>query len=242
MRFENAYNFRDLGGLATTDGHTVHKGRLYRSDGLHRITDNDAANLGALGIRTVIDLRRPHEIEADGRIPPLAGMAWHNIHPAHREWDFGHYDDVSGTARYLADRYLDMVEQGGAGLATALRTIADAHNAPVVVHCMAGKDRTGVLVALVLSLLGVDDGTIAADYALSEAIQGQITARLQRDNPELPALPAFVLAAPPEAMLLFLTDLRARYGSVAGCLAPDGVDGDDIEALRAHLRTRATLS
>ncbi len=237
MHFENVYNFRDLGGLATADGRILHSGRLYRSDGLHRISGEDAKVLGALGIRTVIDLRRPYEITADGRIPDLPGMAWHNIHPEHKEWDFDSYDELAGTARYLADRYLDMVDQGSAGLGRALRTIAEAGNSPVVVHCMAGKDRTGVLIALILALLEVDDATIAADYALSEAIQGQITARLQRENPDrvLPALPAYVLAAPAEAMLLFLTDLRARYGPLADYLAAAGVTGEDIVALRAHL-------
>jgi protein-tyrosine phosphatase len=237
MLFDNVYNFRDIGGLATTDGATVHTGRLYRSDGLHRISDNDARALGTLGIRTVIDLRRPYEIEADGRIPPLPGMVWHNINPEHREWDFGSYDEAAGAARYLADRYLDMVEQGPIGLGRGLRTIADPDNSPVVVHCMAGKDRTGVLIGIVLALLGVDDATIAADYALSAAIQGRITARLRLDKPDRPApeLPGHVLAAPPEAMLLFLTGLRARYGSVAGCLTPAGIDAADIAALRAHL-------
>ncbi len=237
MRLTNAYNFRDLGGLRTVAGQTIRRGRLYRSDGLHRITPEDAETLAALGIRTVIDLRRPHEIAADGRAPEWAGMQWHNIHPVHREWDLGCYDETAGAARYLADRYLDMVAEGAAGLGTALRMIAEPAAAPIVVHCMAGKDRTGVLVALALTLLGVDDATVAADYALSEAIQDQITARLRREFPDrvFPALPAFLLAAPADAMLLFLADLRARYGSVEQAAATGGVDTELVAALRAHL-------
>jgi protein-tyrosine phosphatase len=234
---ENAYNFRDLGGLPTADARAVAQGRLYRSDGLHRITDRDARALTALGIRTVIDLRRPHEIAADGRIPALTGMTWHNLHPIHREWDLGRYEEATGAARFLADRYLDMVEEGVAGLAAALAVVADAQYAPVVVHCMAGKDRTGVLVALALALLGVEDTVIATDYARSAAIQGQITARLRRDHPDrvLVELPAYVLAAPPQAMLLFLAGLRGRYGSVAELLAPAGFGAAEVAALRAHL-------
>jgi protein-tyrosine phosphatase len=233
----NAYNFRDVGGLRARDGAEVRSGRLYRSDTLHRIDERDAATLGALGIRTVIDLRRPREIAADGRIPQLAGMGWHNLHPVHREWDFGRYDEVTGAARYLADRYLDMVAEGVAGLAGAVRLIADDRHAPVVVHCMAGKDRTGVLVALVLSLLGVDDAVIATDYARSDTVQGRISARWRLDHPDpaAPQLPAHVLASPPQAMLLFLADLRAHYGSVSQCLAPAGVGAAEIGALRMHL-------
>jgi protein-tyrosine phosphatase len=241
---ENAYNFRDLGGLPAAGGRVVTSGRLYRSDGLHRITDNDAQALTALGIRTVIDLRRPHEIAADGRIPALTGMTWHNLHPVHREWDLGRYDAATGAARFLADRYLDMVEEGLAGLAAALAVVADAQHAPVVVHCMAGKDRTGVLVALALTLLGVEDAVIATDYARSEAIQGQITARLRRDHPDHPLadLPAYVIAAPPQAMLLFLAGLRGRYGSVAELLAPAGFGSAEVAHLRAHLLTPATAA
>lgn len=237
MRLENAYNFRDVGGLPTTDGRTVATGRLYRSDGLHRITGADLLALGTLGIRTVVDLRRPHEIEADGRMPELAGATWYNIHPVHREWDWSGYDATAGSARYLADRYLDMVDEGAAGLGSVLRMVADPDAAAIVVHCMAGKDRTGVVVALALSLVGVDDATIAADYARSAAIQGRIAQRLRRDHPdrELPALPDFVLAAPAEAMLLFLAGLRDRYGSVAAATATGGVDGDVVTALRSHL-------
>jgi protein-tyrosine phosphatase len=70
---ENAYNFRDLGGLPTTDGRALRHGRLYRSDGLHRITEGDRAALASLGLRTVIDLRRPHDVGADRRMPARPG-------------------------------------------------------------------------------------------------------------------------------------------------------------------------
>ena len=241
---ENAYNFRDLGGLPAAGGRVVTSGRLYRSDGLHRITDNDARALTALGIRTVIDLRRPHEIAADGRIPPLTGMTWHNLHPIHREWDLGRYDEATGAGRFLADRYLDMVEEGLAGLAEALAVLADAQHAPVVVHCMAGKDRTGVLVALALTLLGVEDAVIATDYARSGEMQGRITARLRQDHPDrvLVELPAYVLASPPQAMLLFLADLRTRHGPVAQLLTRAGFGPAEVAQLRAHLLTAATAA
>jgi protein tyrosine/serine phosphatase len=227
MSFSTVWNFRDLGGLPAADDRTVHCGRLYRSDSLHRLTDEEARKLAALGVRSVLDLRRPGEIERDGRVPELPGMIYFNLHPSHREWNLGPYDGDPG--RYLADRYLDMAQEGIDGLGAALRLISDADRAPVVVHCFAGKDRTGVLAALTLALLGVPEADIIADYAASAPAQAPIGARIS------PALPAHVMACPPEAMGLFLAELAERYGSVYGYARAAGVTARHIEALRTHL-------
>jgi len=235
MTFSTVFNFRDLGGLQTSDGRTVHYGRLYRSDSLHRLTGEEAEKLAALGVRTVLDLRRPTEIARDGRIPELPGMAYFNLHPIHREWNMGHY--AGGPERYLADRYLDMAVEGVDGFGAALRLISDADRAPVVMHCFAGKDRTGVLAALTLALLEVSDAEIMADYAASEAAQAPIGAQIRRDFPDavLEPPPAHVLACPPQAIGLFLTELAQRYGSIYGYARAAGVTALHIEALRSHL-------
>jgi protein tyrosine/serine phosphatase len=235
--FAAVFNFRDLGGLPTTDGRSVQSGRLYRSDALHRITDEDAARLGALGIRSIIDLRRPHEIKRDGRVPEHLGLAYHNIHPAHREWDSALYDEAAGAQRYLADRYLDMAEEGSAGLGEALRFIADPGNAPLVMHCFAGKDRTGVLAALTLNLLGVSDEDIATDYARSEEAQVPLTDYLRSLSPERYDIdtPMHFVVCPPDAMRLFLSELRERYGSIRAYTAAAGVTDGHVASLRAHL-------
>jgi protein tyrosine/serine phosphatase len=227
MSFSTVLNFRDLGGLPGIDRRTVHYGRLYRSDSLHRLTDEEAEKLAALGVRTVLDLRRPGEIARDGRVPELPGMVYFNLHPTHREWNMGHYDGDPG--RYLADRYLDMAEEGIEGFGAALRLISDADRAPVVMHCFAGKDRTGVLAALTLALLGVPNGDIIADYAASEPAQARLGAGFSQQ------LPAHVTACPPQAMGLFLTELAERYGSLYGYARAAGVTALHIEALRAHL-------
>jgi protein tyrosine/serine phosphatase len=233
------FNFRDLGGAPTADGGTVHYGRLYRSDSLHRMTSAECAQLCALGVRTVLDLRRPYEIERDGRIRETEGLAYFNLHPVHREWNPARYDPAGGPARFLADRYLDMADEGAAGLGEALRLIADPGHAPVVMHCFAGKDRTGVLAALILSLLGVPDPHIATDYALSERAQASVSAQILADagDGERAEPPIAFMVCPPEAILLFLTGLRERYGSVPGFAAHSGVTGDDLASLRAHLLT-----
>jgi len=235
MTFSTVFNFRDLGGLQNMDGRTVHYGRLYRSDSLHRLTEEEAEKLGALGVRTVLDLRRPTEIARDGRIPELPGMAYFNLHPIHREWNLGYY--AGGPERYLADRYLDMAVEGVDGFGAALRLISDADRAPVVMHCFAGKDRTGVLAALTLALLEVAEADIMADYAASEAAQAPIGAQIRRDFPDavLEPPPAHVLACPPQAIGLFLSELTQRYGSIYGYARAAGVTALHIEALRAHL-------
>ncbi|GAA5182145.1 hypothetical protein GCM10023322_18470 [Rugosimonospora acidiphila] len=232
------FNFRDLGGHRTIDGRTVHYGRVYRSDSLHRLTGDECGQLCAFGVRTVLDLRRPHEIERDGRIRETPGLSYHNIHPLHQEWDSALYEPDGGPARYLADRYMDMILEGSEGIGEALRLVAEPTSAPLVMHCFAGKDRTGVLAALTLSLLGVDDETIAADYGRSEAARAALIAQMISDSPEFARAggpPAQIVACPPEAMLLFLARLRERFGSVPGFAAYAGVTDGHVASLRAHL-------
>jgi protein tyrosine/serine phosphatase len=231
------FNFRDMGGYSTRDGRSVRWRRLFRSDALSGLADGDRAQFLALGVRTVVDLRRPHEIERQGRVPEWDGLAYHNVVLDHREWTQTPYQDGADPVRYLADRYRDMAEQGAAGLAEAIGVIADAQAAPLVVHCLAGKDRTGITCALTLSLLGVADDDIDADYALSTAGNERYVAWANaHGDPDLVMLPWF--RSPPGTMKLFLAELRERYGSVEDYLAGAGLDPAHIPALRAHLLTR----
>ncbi|MER7332576.1 MULTISPECIES: tyrosine-protein phosphatase [unclassified Micromonospora] len=232
--FATMFNFRDVGGHSGHDGRTVRRGRLYRSDSPHRIDDADREAFAALGVRTVIDLRRPYEVERDGRIPHFDGLTWRNIHPEHAEWGERPYQPGTDLARYLADRYADLAETGTAGLAEAVGLIADSGNAPVVVHCVAGKDRTGIVCGLTLAVLGVDDDEIAADYALSteagERYRAWFEATGRQAGHTLP-----VLTCPAEAMTYFLAELREAHGSVEGYLRRAGVTDAQLAALRDHL-------
>ncbi len=223
--FTNLYNFRDVGGLTGLAGRTVRWRRLFRSDSLHALCADDRDAFTALSIKTVLDLRRPYEVERDGRVPAWNGCVWRHIHPLHREWGETPFQEGMELPRYLADRYLDLAEEGAVGLAAAVELIADERSAPVVVHCVAGKDRTGVVCALTLSLLGVSDEDIAADYALTG------TAYLRKGNLDAPAW----YRSPAEAMLLFLTGLRERHGSVNGYLTAAGLAPERVDALRGHL-------
>lgn len=229
------FNFRDVGGYHGHDARTVSRGRLYRSDSLHRLDEQDRDAFAAIGIRTVIDLRRPTEVERDGRVPSYPGLTYRHIHPEHDDWAATPHQEGTDLARYLADRYADLAQTGTAGLAEAIGLIADSANAPVVVHCVAGKDRTGIVCALTLAVLGVDDADIVADYALSTEASARFSAWLTATMPHVTDVPAPFLASPAEAMQTFLDELRAGYGSVEAYLRHAGVTDAQLDALREHL-------
>jgi protein tyrosine/serine phosphatase len=240
--FSTVFNFRDLGGYPAADGRTVRRRQVYRSDGLHRLTEDDFEGFAALGVRTVLDLRRPDELDADGRVAESLGLDFHHANFHADLWP-QHTLSPADLPRYLADRYAEMAEGGLTGknaVARSLRLVADSDRAPLVFHCAAGKDRTGVLAALTLSLLGVDDEDIATDYALSEASERRFhewRRSLSAEQPEEAGhTSAWVLnPCPREAMHLFLTELRERHGSVETYVRRAGVTDSEVEKLREHL-------
>lgn len=235
INFENIYNFRDVGGYAAKDGRTVQWQRLYRADSLSWLTGEDIDRFHALKIRTVIDLRHPDEVERRGRAPEAEGLQYFNLPIEGRRWDISMFDEAHGVGRFLADRYLEVSEDGVDNIRQAVTTIADAGNAPVVVHCAAGKDRTGLIIALVLTLIGVPEEVIVDDYALTGLVTDHFVADWKIRHPDATMWPGFG-AAPAEAMSLFLADMAARHGSVERyCAAVLGIDADVIERLKLAL-------
>jgi protein-tyrosine phosphatase len=224
--FESLHNFRDAGGCATADGRTVATGRLYRSDLLVNLTSADQARFDRLGIRTVIDLRRTAEVELIGRVADAHGRRYLNIPPEHAPWEERPHDPADEPPRYLADRYLELADTGRHGIGRVISVLSDRDAAPAVVHCYAGKDRTGVVMAITLALLGVPDETIGEDYARSDY--------WERSAPPS-HIPALWTLAPASAITVFLAELREEYGSVEGYASAAGVTTAEIEALRAHL-------
>ncbi len=235
LSFSSTYNFRDVGGYAGLDGRTVRWRRLFRADALHRLKGADWEAFSALGVRTVLDLRRSFEVAEYGRIADYEGLDYRNLVLEHVDWkDVPHPDDVVHE-RWLADRYLNFTEDGRAALSTALSVIADPAAAPVVVHCMAGKDRTGVTCALALALVGVSDEDIAADYALTTTAMRSLVAHLRETNPAAVDGQEHMFDSPAEAMMMFLTDLRARHGSVEDYAREIGLKDEQVAAMRDHL-------
>ena len=235
LTFSSIYNFRDVGGYAAADGRTVRWRRLFRSDSLHSLGEADRAAFAELGIRTVVDLRRPFEVERHGRVPHHDGLDYRNIVLEHLDWNSVEHPPGTVHERWLADRYLNFAEDGRTALGTALSIIADPAAAPVVVHCMAGKDRTGVTCALALSLIGVSDEDIAADYALTTTSMASLVAHLREKDPAIVDGQEHMFDSPAEAMTMFLTDLRERHGSVEAYVREIGLKDEQVAAMRDHL-------
>jgi protein-tyrosine phosphatase len=240
IAFARLHNFRDLGGYRTADGRTVRWGRLYRSDSLGKLHGAPAEDLDrflGLGIRTVIDLRYPWEIERRGRVPEQAGLAFHNLSIEHQPYDQAAIAPDADPWRHLADRYAEVAYDGAKEIRQVLDVIA-ADSGPLVFHCASGKDRTGLIAALVLILLGVDEQDAAADFALTELATERLLAGFRADNPERDRIWPSYGRAPATVMELFLADLTAAHGSVHAYAADRlGVDDALLTALQQRLLT-----
>ncbi|MFI9827101.1 tyrosine-protein phosphatase [Streptomyces sp. NPDC051913] len=239
--FDALHNFRDLGGYRTADGRRIRPGVLYRSDSLGKLTPGtpDWSRFLSLGIRTVIDLRYPWEIERQGRIPaddsPDHDYAYINLSIEHRPYNQAALPPEVDPGPYLAERYLQVAEDGRKEIREALERIAEAASpaTPLVFHCASGKDRTGELAALVLTLLGIDEPTIIEDFTLTELAAPALLADWQaRNNGQSPTWLGFG-RAPASVMRGFLGLLKERYGSVEGYVTQ--ALGMDTESLSAKL-------
>lgn len=250
---EGAVNVRDLGGMPTEDGGSTIPGRLLRSENLQELTPADVARLvKEIGVTTVVDLRTTGELEAEGPAPldAVAGVR-HAHHPVLRE--LGSASDAVSEAllvtklerdraRYpdnvVTGHYLGYLEERPEEVAGALRSIANSEGAAIV-HCAAGKDRTGVISALALTAAGVGPDAIVADYMATADRIDAIIERLRRSRmyaEDLSERPVQTHLPRAETMRAFLEQLDARYGGLPRWLAGNGFAGDELAALRAKLR------
>lgn len=241
IELEGADNTRDLGGLAVAGGGRTRFRRLLRAGTLQDLTAEDVTYLTQdLGIRTVVDLRLADEARREGSA--LAGI------PAVRYFSLPLSSTGNVRSDIVADgaemdivgHYVALLEGSAANIVTAARIFAGDMNGPAIFHCAAGKDRTGVLAAVVLDAVGVGRETIIADYALTGQRMKQIAARLlrlatYRDMRALSRGVKGAATADEESMAAFLDELHARYGSGAGYLTAHGLSGGDLAALRAAL-------
>lgn len=245
-QFDNLFNFRDLGGVAAGPDFVVATGKVFRSDGLHRADSRERQTLADLGIATVVDLRSRAEVERWGRFDTdTTESAWIHASLLEELWTLDMLQAGMSADDFLAARYMEMASTAGDNISAILRTIASPESHAVAFHCSAGKDRTGLIAALVYSAIGVDDATIAADYSATaanmDALLGWIRARTADRGDLADGMvnqPAQFLACPPGAILGFLGELRRRHGSVDGYLDDIGINADDRQNLRAQLLQR----
>jgi protein-tyrosine phosphatase len=239
QRFDAIANFRDIACVNEHSGDMpreceLRRGLVFRSDSLAYASERDLRTLASLDIRTVLDLRRHDEALDAGQVSPLLGAHVVTLPAIVNIWTIP-TEVIANNARFLADRYIDMLNEGGPSFSCALNLIVQRPGAAVF-HCMAGKDRTGVLAALLLDVLGVDDHRIAADYATTETNMETLIALMQRRDHKraegLQNIPDAFLLAPYETMRTFLTDMRTKFGSAAEYFIASGVTEQTVEAWR----------
>lgn len=264
---EGLANLRDVGGMPTRDGGEISTGRLLRSDNLQGLTPTDIDRLLALGLTDVVDLRSEYEVESEGP-GPLAEHTTVRIHQhsLFREWREGAGEDtpdelvelvedrpeelpdealpwvdLAPTVRVehpVASFYLSYLADRPDSILASLRHIGEARGATLV-HCAAGKDRTGTIVALALSVVGAERTAIVEDYAASSERMEAILQRLlgsQTYAENLRDRPMSSHLTHPETMQTFLEYVDSEWGGVDRLLARLGWTDDDSVRLRVKLR------
>jgi protein-tyrosine phosphatase len=241
LSWDGCVNVRDLGGHPTEDGRTTRFGAVVRADSVRALSDAGWDALLEYGVSRIVDLRLRSELALD----PPRDLQVEVVHvPLMHELDDEEWveidaigdaqPDAAGSTRAV---YLEFLERRRPQFAQAFAAVAGAPEGTVVVHCHGGKDRTGLVVALLLRLVGVDRETIAADYALSGHNLRELTAawvaeaddELERERRRR------IGTAPAEAMVAVLAELERRYGSVREYLHAAGVDPTMVDKMRVRL-------
>jgi protein-tyrosine phosphatase len=233
------HNFRDLGGYPARDGSVTRWRTLFRADGLYRLEGDDVEVVRALGLRTVIDLRSQAELDLRGTFPQhQIDVNFAHLPVIDTTWEADAHLSKSDH-EFLVWAYRDMLEVGAARFARAIDELAAPGALPAVFHCAAGKDRTGVLAALVLGSLGVPRSVVLADYALTADGMERMRAWAMQESPEfaerMAETPSAFMAALPEAMGEVLDGITAEHGSIEQYVLHIGVDPASIGTLADHL-------
>jgi protein-tyrosine phosphatase len=239
IELEGAVNFRDLGGYVTDDGRHTRWRTLFRADGLGELTEPDFDILRQLGIRTVIDLRTGHELQQSRFDVEAHPVGFHHF-PFIKS--LGNADDFERAPGFLGTQYQEMLQDAATQIVGALTALAAPDARPAVFHCTAGKDRTGLLSALMLSLLGVPEETVVADYALSGAAMQRLRAKLLIKFPDgkllVDANADALFSADPSNMVALFAHLNDRYGSVREYASAIGLPDDVVDRLREAMLER----
>jgi len=242
LAWDGCFNVRDLGGLETASGGRTRRGAVVRADNVRRLSAAGWQSALDHGIRRLIDLRFVGE-EPGEPIPPegidVVGVSLFGQHDPRVEREFDERvraaDDIASV---FADGYIHTLEKSPERVAAAVAAVADGDDADgIVIHCFAGKDRTGIVSALLLGVAGVPDEAVASDYAASgpnmSLLFGDWIATAET-APEL-ELRRRIAQAPSATMITVLTWLRASAGGAAGYLREAGLAEEQLDRLRARL-------
>lgn len=241
--WDGLVNARDLGGLALATGGSTRFGSVIRADNVRHLTAQGWSQLQTHGVRTIVDLR--FALERD-ETPTPEGILVERISL------FGEHDTVEAirvgelmreardASAAVTAFYLDTLETCRPNVAAAVEAVARAPEGAVVIHCFVGKDRTGIVAALLLALADVDEDAIVADYALSEGRVGSLVDSwiAEADDPAERELRSRISGAPAAAMERTLAGLRERYGGAERYLCDAGVEPQALDRIRARLRGR----
>lgn len=234
---EGASNFRDLGGYPTVDGGVVRTGLVFRSGALHALTDADQERLRELGVRVAVDLRPPEEQAAEPTNAPFLRIVPVPLMRGERTSDPSALANGGG---YLRDRYREIMLDWAADIGTIFQSLVREGGLPAVIHCAAGKDRTGVVSAVLLLALGVDEATVLDDYELTSEYAAatrveELTRKLSGSGLP-PAVVAGLLGTSRSALADAITLVREEHGTVGDYLVDAaGVPRADLTTLRERL-------
>ena len=236
--FEGCFNFRDIGGYLNQDGRRVKKGLYFRAGRQDRMTNKDLAQLSDLKISTQIDLRKQEEVSDQGR-GPLEDMGADYINIAViPEGGSDKLNKLVGDTGISGKRYLGYLEFGPTSWLRLFRILADQENLPVLLHCTAGKDRTGVSTAFLLSVLGVSRDIIEADYLLTnldterqaDFIESTVGYPEGYNREKMIS----IAGVPKDAMKDFLDGVESKWGSVVNYLEKIGVTQEQMDQVRLN--------
>jgi len=235
IELDGCVNFRDLGGYPSADGGRLRWRLLFRSDALHALSASDVTRLrDELALSDIIDLRSTFELNSEGRGSlGLEPIDFHHTPLFDGDPSAGNRSAPADMS--LGDLYVGMMEMAQGKITNVVRILANATGGAVY-HCAAGKDRTGVISAVLLGVLGVPDELIVADYALSGERIDEIIARvmsMKGYQDTLHEMPEDTLHAHPASMETVLARVAEKWGSMAGYLRDGGLDEADLARLRA---------
>lgn len=235
LNWDGCPNARDLGGFPTRNGGQTRRAAIVRSDSPHRLSAVGRQALLDHGVRTVVDLRLPAELALDAS--PFAEPGDHDIDYVNISFIDPDAPPTTPPAT-MADDYMGMLDRFRSRVAEVIRAIANARSGGVVIHCAAGRDRTGMISALLLDLVGVPRDLIAEDYGLSSEYLRSVSEAWIASEPDKRAeREADVVRwwTRPEVMLQVLAWLDRRFGGTEAYLREAGLAEAEIGAIRGRL-------